>query len=609
MPPDNATNSANARHDGWQTLKRFLPYLWPADNGALRRRVIGALIMVLLGKATTLALPFAYKKAVDAMTLDSGKSQAALTVAMAFVLAYALGRFAGVAFDNMRNIVFERVGQDATRHLAENVFARLHRLSLRFHLARRTGEVTKVIERGTKSIDTMLYFLLFNIAPTLIELTAVIVIFWLNFGLGLVGATVGAVIAYVYVTRAITEWRSALREKMNRLDGQALSRAVDSLLNYETVKYFGAESREEARYASAARAYADAAVKSENSLGLLNIAQAIIVNLLMAGAMAWTVWGWSQGRLTVGDLVFVNTYLTQLFRPLDMLGMVYRTIRQGLIDMAEMFRLIDTEVEVADAPGAPALLIKRPSVTFDNVVFGYDRDREILHGLSFEVPAGSRVAIVGPSGAGKSTIARLLFRFYDPWSGRILIDGQNIAHVTQASLRAALGIVPQDSVLFNDTIGYNIAYGRDGAGFAEVEAAARGASIAEFIARLPKGFDTEVGERGLKLSGGEKQRVAIARTLVKNPPILLFDEATSALDTRTEQDILSTMRAVATDRTTLSIAHRLSTIADSDTILVLDQGRLAEQGSHTDLLRRDGLYAEMWARQAQESAEVSEAAE
>ncbi|OZA61641.1 MAG: metal ABC transporter permease, partial [Sphingomonadales bacterium 39-62-4] len=452
-----------------------MPYLWPADNAVLRRRVVGALLMVLAGKATTLALPFAYKKAVDAMTLPEG-AQPALTVAMAFVLAYALGRFAGVLFDNLRNIVFERVGQDATRHLAENVFARLHHLSLRFHLARRTGEVTKVLERGTKSIDTMLYFLLFNIAPTVIELTAVIVIFWLNFGLGLVGATVAAVIAYVYVTRTITEWRSALREKMNRLDGQALSRAVDSLLNYETVKYFGAEAREEARYAAATRAYADAAVKSENSLGLLNIAQAIIVNLLMAGAMAWTVWGWSQGRLTVGDLVFVNTYLTQLFRPLDMLGMVYRTIRQGLIDMAEMFRLIDTPVEVADVPGAPALVIQRPSVTFDNVVFGYDRDREILHGLSFEVPAGNRVAIVGPSGAGKSTIARLLFRFYDPWEGRILIDGQDISHITQASLRAALGIVPQDSVLFNDTIGYNIAYGRDGAGMDEVEAAARGAS-------------------------------------------------------------------------------------------------------------------------------------
>lgn len=608
MPPETPASPKDARHDGWQTLKRFLPYLWPADNPMLRRRVMGAVVMVLLGKATTLALPFAYKKAVDAMTLPAG-AQPALTVAMAFVLAYALGRFAGVLFDNLRNIVFERVGQDATRHLAENVFARLHKLSLRFHLARRTGEVTKVIERGTKSIDTMLYFLLFNIAPTVIELTAVIVIFWINFGLGLVTATIFAVIAYVWATRTITEWRTALREKMNRLDGQALARAVDSLLNYETVKYFGAEAREEARYASAARAYADAAVKSENSLGLLNIAQALIVNLLMAGAMAWTVWGWSQGKLTVGDLVFVNTYLTQLFRPLDMLGMVYRTIRQGLIDMAEMFRLIDTHIEVADAPNAPALIVNRPSVTFDNVVFGYDRDREILHGLSFEVPAGSRVAIVGPSGAGKSTIARLLFRFYDPWSGRILIDGQDIAGVTQASLRAALGIVPQDSVLFNDTIGYNIAYGRNGAGMDEVDAAAKGAAIADFIARLPQGYDTEVGERGLKLSGGEKQRVAIARTLVKNPPILLFDEATSALDTRTEQDILSTMRAVASHRTTISIAHRLSTIADSDSILVLDQGRLAEQGSHNDLLRRDGLYAEMWARQAQESAEVSEAAE
>nr|6PAO_A Chain A, ATM1-type heavy metal exporter [Novosphingobium aromaticivorans DSM 12444]6PAO_B Chain B, ATM1-type heavy metal exporter [Novosphingobium aromaticivorans DSM 12444] len=608
MPPETATNPKDARHDGWQTLKRFLPYLWPADNAVLRRRVVGAILMVLLGKATTLALPFAYKKAVDAMTLGGG-AQPALTVALAFVLAYALGRFSGVLFDNLRNIVFERVGQDATRHLAENVFARLHKLSLRFHLARRTGEVTKVIERGTKSIDTMLYFLLFNIAPTVIELTAVIVIFWLNFGLGLVTATILAVIAYVWTTRTITEWRTHLREKMNRLDGQALARAVDSLLNYETVKYFGAESREEARYASAARAYADAAVKSENSLGLLNIAQALIVNLLMAGAMAWTVYGWSQGKLTVGDLVFVNTYLTQLFRPLDMLGMVYRTIRQGLIDMAEMFRLIDTHIEVADVPNAPALVVNRPSVTFDNVVFGYDRDREILHGLSFEVAAGSRVAIVGPSGAGKSTIARLLFRFYDPWEGRILIDGQDIAHVTQTSLRAALGIVPQDSVLFNDTIGYNIAYGRDGASRAEVDAAAKGAAIADFIARLPQGYDTEVGERGLKLSGGEKQRVAIARTLVKNPPILLFDEACSALDTRTEQDILSTMRAVASHRTTISIAHRLSTIADSDTILVLDQGRLAEQGSHLDLLRRDGLYAEMWARQAAESAEVSEAAE
>ena len=606
MSPPIQSPSPDARHDGWMTLRRFLPYLWPTDRPALRWRIIAAIVLVLAAKATTLALPFAYKRAIDAMSITGN---AGFQIAVAFVLAYALGRFAGVLFDNFRNIVFERVGQDATRALAEDVFARLHRLSMRFHLARRTGEVTKVIERGTKSIDVMLYFMLFNIAPTALELTAVAVIFYFHFGPGLVVATAVAVVAYAWTTRVITEWRSALREEMNQLDGQTLGQAVDSLLNYETVKYFSAEAREQARYARAARAYADAAVKSENSLGLLNITQSAITNLLMAGAMAYTVWGWSKGEYTIGDLVFVNTYLTQLFRPLDMLGMVYRTIRQGLIDMAAMFELIDTQVEVQDAPGAPALVIRRPTLTFDNVVFGYERDRTILHGLSFEVPAGSQVAVVGPSGAGKSTIARLLFRFYDPWEGRILIDGQDIREVTQTSLRAAIGIVPQDSVLFNDTIGYNIAYGRDGAGQAEVEEAARGAAIMALIERLPQGFDTPVGERGLKLSGGEKQRVAIARTLVKNPPILLLDEATSALDTRTEQDILATLHRVSTGRTSLSIAHRLSTIADADRIFVLNEGRLTESGTHADLLRLDGLYAEMWARQAVEGEEIRMAAQ
>jgi ATP-binding cassette, subfamily B, heavy metal transporter len=605
MPPDTATDP-NARHDGWNTLSRFLPYLWPSDKPALRYRIVIASALILASTATQLALPYLLKWAVDAM--DVRGPRLAMFVIL-LVLGYAAGRFIGVVFDNLRNFVFERVAQDATRSLAENVFAQLHTLSMRFHLARRTGEVTKVIERGTKSIDTMLYFILFNIAPTILQLIVVAIIFYITFGWGLVAATAVAVIAYIWITRAITEWRSALREKMNRLDGQALGRAVDSLLNYETVKYFGAEAREQARYAQATSAYADAAVTSENSLALLNIAQALVVNLLMAGALAYTAWGWSKGLYTAGQLVFVQSYLTQLFRPLDLLGMVYRTIRQGLIDMAEMFRLIDTEIEVADVPGAPALIIKRPSLAFDSVVFGYDPDRTILHGLSFEVAAGSRMAIVGPSGAGKSTIARLLFRFYDPQAGRILIDGQDIALVTQASLRAALGIVPQDSVLFNDTIGYNIAYGREGASADDVARAVQGASMAQLIARLPKGLDTEVGERGLKLSGGEKQRVAIARTLVKNPPIVVFDEATSALDTRTEQDILGTMRAVASQRTTLSIAHRLSTIADSDTILVLDQGRLAEQGSHAELLRRDGLYAEMWMRQAAEGEEISEAAQ
>jgi ABC-type transport system involved in Fe-S cluster assembly fused permease/ATPase subunit len=605
MPPDFPTPPP-VNHDSWKTLKRFLPYLWPKDNPALKRRIVIAILLVLAAKATTLALPFAYKNAVDIMTTPTNE---AMMVALALVLAYGLGRFASVIFDNLRNVTFERVGQDATRQFAEDVFHRLHRLSLRFHLSRRTGEVTKVIERGTKSIDSMLYFLLFNIAPTLIELVAVGVIFYINFGWELVAATALTVVSYIAVTRWITEWRTKLRSEMNDMDGQALSRAVDSLLNYETVKYFGAEAREEKRYSSATTAYAEAAIRSENSLALLNVVQSLITNLLMIGAMGFTVYGWSQGKLTVGDLVFVNTYLMQLFRPLDLLGWVYRTIRQGLIDMAAMFQLMDSEVEVEDRPGAPALAIKQPTVTFENVVFGYDPQRTILHGLSFHVPAGKQIALVGPSGAGKSTIARLLFRFYDPWSGRILIDGQDISEVTQESVRAAIGIVPQDSVLFNDTVGYNIAYGREGASDEDVLAAAKGAAILPFIKKLPKGFDTEVGERGLKLSGGEKQRVAIARTLVKNPPILVLDEATSALDSRTEQDILATLHRVSENRTGLSIAHRLSTIADADEILVLNEGRVSEQGSHASLLERRGLYAEMWNRQQNESGTESEAAE
>jgi ATP-binding cassette subfamily B protein len=617
MPPDSqqpADPDKRARDvESWATLKRFLPYLWPRDNPTLRIRIVIAMTLVLAAKTVTLSLPFAYRGAVDAM---AGKVDEGLQVALALVAAYALGRFASVAFDNLRNIAFERVGQVATTNLAEDVFHRLHRLSLRFHLARRTGEVTKIIERGTKSIDQMLYFLLFNIAPTIVELIAVGVIFYLNFGLGLVAATALTVVAYVAVTRAITEWRTKLRREMNELDGKALHRAVDSLLNFETVKYFNAESREEARYAQAARAYAEAAIKSENSVGLLNMSQASIMNLLMGGAMAYTVWGWSKGQLTTGDLVFVNTYLTQLFRPLDVLGWVYRTIRQGLVDMAEMFRLIDTDIEVKDAPGAPALIVRTPTIVFDNVTFGYEPGRTILNGLSFEVPAGSTTAIVGPSGAGKSTIGRLLFRFYDPQGGRVLVGGEDIATVTQDSLRAQIGIVPQDSVLFNESLAYNIAYGAEGADEETVAQAARDAALMPLIGRLPDGFETLVGERGLKLSGGEKQRVAIARTLVKNPPILLLDEATSALDTRTEQEILGTLKRLEQGRTTIAIAHRLSTIADSDNILVLDHGRLAESGTHTALLAKGGLYAEMWSRQASERSEddtaspmASEAAE
>ncbi|MEM1052301.1 MAG: ABC transporter ATP-binding protein/permease [Pseudomonadota bacterium] len=602
-PETAAEKSAKpADAEGWHTLKRFLPYLWPKDNPGLRWRIVIAMGLVILAKAVILALPFAYKGAVNAMEGSDTAGQISDTaqVAMALVAAYVLGRFTSLMFDNLRNVVFERVGQMATLALAQDVFHRLHRLSLRFHLGRRTGEITKIIERGTKSIDLMLYFLLFNIAPTAIELIAVGVIFYLNFGWELVVATAIAVVAYVLATRWITEWRSRLRRQMNELDGQALHRAIDSLLNFETVKYFGAEAREEERYGKAARAYAIAATKSENSQAMLNVVQSGITNALMAGAMVYSVWGWSTGRFTVGDLVFVNTYLMQLFRPLDLLGWVYRTIREGLVDMAAMFRLIDTEVEVEDKPGAPALAVLQPSLTFDDVSFGYDPDRTILNGLSFEVPAGSTLAVVGPSGAGKSTIARLLFRFYDPQAGRILIDGQDIADCQQDSVRAAIGIVPQDSVLFNDTLAYNIAYGAEDADEAAVEQAARDAALMPLIDKLSDRFETMVGERGLKLSGGEKQRVAIARTLVKNPPILLLDEATSALDTRTEQEILGTLKRLARGRTTIAIAHRLSTIADADRIVVLDQGSLCESGTHAELLARGGLYAEMWAQQAQD---------
>ncbi|SIO14202.1 ATP-binding cassette, subfamily B [Parasphingorhabdus marina DSM 22363] len=596
MPPDHSTKG-QIDPPMIPTLKRFLPYLWPKDAPALRARIVVAGLLVLCAKAAVLSMPFAYKAVVDGMTEGT---EVALTVLLALVAAYGLARFGQVLFDNLRNIVFEKVGQEAARRLATNVFSHLHRLSLRFHLNRRTGEVTKVIERGTKSIDIMLYFLLFNIAPTLIELIAVLIIFQVKFGFGLVAATIVMVTIYIVMTRKITDWRNALRAEMNDMDTRAIGRSVDALLNYETVKYFTAERREGDRYNRAMQDWADAAVKSENSLGLLNMAQSLITNGTMIGAMMFTVYGWQQGNLTVGDLVLVNALLMQLFRPLDLLGMVYRTIRQGLVDMDAMFQLIDTDPEIKDRPGATSLAVSDGTVRFENVVFAYDEDRDILHGLDFEVPADGTLAIVGPSGAGKSTLARLLFRFYDPKAGRILIDGQDIAAVTQESLRGAIGIVPQDSVLFNDTIGYNIGYGREGASPAEIQEAARGAALDEFIAKLPDGYDTQVGERGLKLSGGEKQRVAIARTLLKNPPILILDEATSALDSRTEDEIQATLARISERRTTLIIAHRLSTITHADEIIVLNDGRIAERGNHASLLAQNGLYAEMWKRQAED---------
>ncbi len=606
MPPETFT-STRADQPLLPTLRRFLPFLWPAGQPRLKARIVVAMLLVIGSKLIQVfGAAFTLKYAVDRMAADD---RSLTTLVILLVVGYAASRFGTTLFDNLRNAVFERVGQDATRRLAATVFRHLHALSLDFHLSRRTGAVTKVVERGTKSIDTMLYFLLFNIAPTLFELVLVLGLFWTKFGWPLVVATVVMVVGYILFTRMVTDWRNALRARMNDLDTGAVAHAVDSLLNFETVKYFSAEEREAKRYDDAIAAYAEAAVKSENSLAWLNLGQAAITNVMLAGGMAYVVWQWSRGTASAGDVVFVSTLLAQLFRPLDLLGMVYRTIRQGALDMAAMFDLIDTPATIRDADGAGVLAVTTGHVRFEHVSFGYDAGRPILTDLTLDVPAGTTCAVVGRSGAGKSTLARLLYRFYDLQGGRITVDGQDIAQVTQASLRSAIGIVPQDTVLFNDTIGYNIAYGREGAARVEVEEAARGAAISAFIERQPQGYDTRVGERGLKLSGGEKQRVAIARTLLKNPPILILDEATSALDSRTEAEILETLERIERGRTTIVIAHRLSTVVHADQIVVLDAGHVAETGTHADLLRRGGIYAEMWARQAQERDDTALAAE
>ena len=584
-----------------KTIRTMLPYLWPANAG-LRARVVIAMVLLVAAKGANVIVPFFYKGAVDAL---SPTTTQVIAVPIALLVGYGLARVLALAFGELRDAVFTRVAQRAIREAGLRTFRHLHQLSLRFHLERKTGGVTRAVERGTKGVEFLLRFMLFNILPTLLEIFLVCGILWSLYGwlYGLVTFVIMAI--YVIWTTAVTEWRIKYRRAMNDSDNRAQTRAVDSLLNFETVKYFGNEDHESNRFDRALRAYEDAAIRSGGSLALLNIGQAAVISGGVTIMMIMAGYGVVNGTMTVGDFVLVNTYLIQLFLPLNFLGFVYREIKRSLADMETMFDLLDENAEIEDKPGAPQLALDGAEVRFENVAFGYDDKRQILHDVSFTVPPGHTVAIVGASGAGKSTISRLLFRFYDVTAGAIRIDGQDIRDVTQASLRAAIGMVPQDTVLFNDTVYYNIAYGRPDASPAEVENAARVAQIHDFIMSLPEGYQALVGERGLKLSGGERQRVAIARTVLKAPGILIFDEATSALDSATEQDILAALKTVSADRTTITIAHRLSTVIDADEIIVLDGGRIAERGRHGDLLAAGGRYADMWNRQ-QKAAEALE---
>jgi len=584
--------------DELKALKSLAPYLWPRDSFELRARVVLAVAFLLAGKLVNIYVPLLYKHAVDALS----PSNAVITVPIALIVAYGVARVMSQGFNELRNAVFAKVSQRAIRQLALRAFRHVHALSLRYHLERRTGGLSRAIERGTAGIDFLLSFMLFNVVPTLFEILLVCGILWRLFNWTFAAVTLATIVLYISFTFSITDWRVRFRREMNERNSEANTKAVDGMLNFETVKYFANEEHEAQRYDAALQAYERAAVKSETTLTLLNLGQGMIIAAGLVGIMTLAARGVAAAEMTVGDFVLVNAYLIQLYTPLNFLGMVYRNIKQSLTDLEQMLELLAVKPEIEDRPGAPALIVGRGVVAFRRVDFRYDVRRPILSDVDFRVPPGAQVAIVGPSGAGKSTLARLLFRFYDVDAGSIEIDGQDIREVTQESLRRAIGVVPQDTVLFNDTIYYNIAYGRPGATRADVEEAARHAHIHDFITALPDGYRTTVGERGLKLSGGEKQRVAIARVVLKAPKILVFDEATSALDTKTEREIQASLAEISADRTTLIIAHRLSTIVEADQILVLDNGRIVERGDHRELLARGRVYAAMWARQ-QEAAQ------
>jgi len=590
--PQAARTSSVPAHSDWQTLATLLPYLW-----TYKWRVLLALAFLVGAKLTNIGVPLLLKQLVDRMTIGPNNPQALLVLPLSLLVAYGALRLATTVFTELREFIFAKVTQRAVRTIALKVFRHLHALSLRFHLNRQTGGMTRDIERGTRGVSSLVSYALFSILPTLIEITLVLIYLVLHYEIWFTVITAGALALYIVFTITVTEWRTHFRRTMNDLDSRANSKAIDSLLNYETVKYFSNEDFEARRYDEGLQRYEAAAVKSQSSLSLLNSGQSAIIAIAVTLILWRATQGVISGTMSLGDLVLVNAFMIQLYIPLNFLGVIYREIKQSLADMERLFSLLEQNKEIADAPDAKPLATNGAALRFSHIDFSYESKRQILFDVDFDVAAGTTTAVVGHSGSGKSTLSRLLYRFYDIDAGAITIDGQDLRNVTQASLRKAIGIVPQDTVLFNDTIGYNIGYGKPGSSKDEIVAAAKAAYVHDFIESLPDGYETTVGERGLKLSGGEKQRVAIARTLLKNPAVLIFDEATSALDSKAEQAIQEQLSEIAESRTTLIIAHRLSTIVDADQILVLEHGRIIERGTHTQLLAADGAYAQMWARQ------------